>query len=296
MIELLFRENEALSIKMAKDVQKSWIWTEDKLSEEGFNQIDYGQSVEGKIEDVISLPFMLDIGSINVPLDSDYRKNLFLKDTLINGINEADSIERIEQSWKKSLDEFKKLKEYASKGEHFRIWYSDGAYSRCGLYFVCHVLRDYPCKISVIKLPEYVIHSTGLVSIFKSWGEVPYDKLYQFLSLEKELSRAEVQCFTMLWENLKDENSDLRVVVDGKLISASVDFYDTLIRQEISDDEFMVAQVIGKLVVNNQLAVDETWYAKRIKWMIEQGELAIIKEDDRFYNYVLKKNLKKMSL
>ena len=100
----------------------------------------------------------------------------------------------------------------------------------------------------------------------------------------------------MLWENLKDENSDLRVVIDGKLISASVDFYDTLIRQEISDDEFMVAQVIGKLVVNNQLAVDDIWYAKRIKWMIEQGELAIIKEDDRFYNYVLKKNLKNMPL
>ena len=54
MIELLFRENEALSIKMAKDIQKSWIWTEDKLSEEDFNQIDYGQSVEGKIEDVIN--------------------------------------------------------------------------------------------------------------------------------------------------------------------------------------------------------------------------------------------------
>lgn len=286
MIELVFKESEALSLKLAKNDGELCKWNRDKVSEESFNQVNDGQSVGGNVEDVIVIPFMLDVGKINVPIESDYRKKLLLDLSLIHRIDETASMEQI---WKGYLDELKKLKIYAQKGEHFRIWYSDGAYSRCGLHYACSILRDYPCKVSVIKLPEYRRYPRG-IQIFRSWSELAYDEMYQFLSLEKELSRFEIQCFGMKWDELKDEDSDLRVVIDGKLISVSDDFYDILIRQEIPDDEFMVIQLIGKLVVNYQLAIDDAWYIKRIQWMIEQGELAIVKKEDRFSHYILKKN------
>ena len=54
------------------------------------------------------------------------------------------------------------------------------------------------------------------------------------------------------WRELQQENSPLRAVINGKLVSVSETLYDTLILRELDtlDDEFresvLVGQVLGK--------------------------------------------------
>jgi hypothetical protein len=277
MIEILFGESEGGGMKAAKNYKK----TDYHNGTTGF--------IGGNSKEVICLPLMLDIGDINVPIDSEYRKNLILEMYTINGWDDKNSIKELEDTWGKYLNEIERLKIYASKGEEFRIWYSNAPYSICGFYYVCNLLKEYNCKVSVINLPQYMLLSDNVIQFYTSWGEIDAEKFYKFLPFEKELSECELNIFASDWIALKEENSILRAFVNGKLIGVPEDFYDHIIRKEIPDGEFIMARLIGIILGKYSLGIGDWWYAKRIIKMIEQGELEVVKKQKETYRQVLKK-------
>ncbi|HEX3028109.1 MAG TPA: DUF1835 domain-containing protein, partial [Clostridia bacterium] len=143
MIEVMFGESEGGAMKMAKNYKKpdhhNGAWFGNKPNKEEFEKMFDGQAVGGNSSEVVCLPLMLDIGDINQPIDSDYRKNLILEMYTINGRDDLDTIKGLEESWDKYLMELERLMNYASKGEHLRIWYSNAPYSLCGLSYVCNL-------------------------------------------------------------------------------------------------------------------------------------------------------------
>lgn len=80
MIEILFGESEAASMKVAKNKivigtfnePTSVFMAEKKVS----SQKPFTGWIEGTVEEVICLGFMLDIGDIKKSVDSGYRKEL----------------------------------------------------------------------------------------------------------------------------------------------------------------------------------------------------------------------------
>lgn len=50
--------------------------------------------------------------------------------------------------------------------------------------------------------------------------------------LEKELSEHEQKVFASRWDELKEEDAPLRVLINGCLVGVKDDFYDFLIRRE----------------------------------------------------------------
>jgi hypothetical protein len=264
-------------------------WFGKKPSKEEFDKMSDGKAVGGNSSEVVCLPLMLDIGDINQPIDSEYRKNLILEMYTINGRDDFDTIKGLEEAWEKYLMELERLMNYASKGEHLRIWYSNAPYSLCGLSYVCNLLLQYNCKVSVIKLPPYVQLSDNEMLFFTSWNEMDAGKFYKFLPLEKELSPCELRSFASDWTELKEENSTLRAFVNGKLIGVPEDFYDHIIRKEIPEGEFIMARLIGNALGKHPLGIGDWWYAKRINKMIEQGELEVVKKQKDLYRQVLRR-------
>lgn len=284
MVEILFSESAALSRKLSK----YQIQSEDEGAFE-IENLDRKEALNEDSDAVIYLPFMLDIGDILQPIESDNRKNLFLQLSHVPGRDDALSITDLEVIWQRYLNQIKRLEKAALSGADVRIWYSDAAYSRCGLYQICTILKQYDCEVSVIKLPEYTVTSTSCLKVYKSWQEVSSDEFDQFLSLERRLSPTEIQTFATIWEMFKMDNHTLRVVLEGKLIGVSEDFYDGLIRARIPSDEFTVISLIGDVICEYQLTIHDTWYTQRIRRMIEQGELIVVKEHPYFYDQILKK-------
>lgn len=295
MIEVLFGESECGAMKAAKNYRKPDFdngaigWIGKKPSREEFEKMFDGKAVGGNSSEVICIHFALDIGDVNVSIESEYRKRLIFDMHTINGMDDNSILQDLENSWKRYLNEIERLKNYAAQGESIRLWYSDSPYSACGFYYVCSILRDYNCKVFVIKLPQYMQLSENVMQFYTSWGEIDAGKFYKFLPLEKELSSREIQSFTSNWAELKEEKSTLRAVVNGKLIGVPEDFYDHLIRKEIPDDEFIMARLIGNILGKHPLGVGDWWYAKRIKKMIEEGELMVVLKKKEIYRQVLKK-------
>jgi hypothetical protein len=290
----MFGESEGGAMKMAKKYQKPDYdkvaigWIGRKPSKEEFDKWNDGMAVGGNSSEVVCIPFMLDTGGLNAPIDSDYRKNLIQDMYTINGIRDMEDQNWFNSVWVKYLKELERLKSFISKGEELRLWISDAPYSLCGFYYVCTLLCQYKCKASVIELPR-ILSSKDLVENYGSWNEIPPGKFYQFLSFEKELTLYEINKYASYWIKLEEDKNKLRTVVNGHLIGVPDDFYDFIIRNEIPEEEFTIGRLVGTVLGKYQLGVGDWWYVRRILYMIDQKELIVLQKQEEVFGYLLKK-------
>lgn len=287
MIEVLFGESEAASMKAGKctvmchktDGPTSvWMAGKKKPPErEGAGWI------EGTQAEVICLGFALDIGDIREEADSDYRNRL-LYSLYSHGQWEEmeEANEELKNLGRTYAGELERLKGYLDEGEKIRIWYSEAPYSLCGLYHLCTILAEYENEIRVVPLPKYKVCS-GSVIVYQNWGDVSADEFAGFLIYERELSREEIRMYRAKWNELKEEGSMLRAVINGRLIGVPEEFYDFLILGMIGKKPVKEARLIGNIMGKTQLSIGDWWYSKRIDRLIGEGKIEIIEDSVNKY-------------
>ena len=260
-IEVLFGESEAGSMKFAKSMQEA-----------------------GDPEKVICLGFMLDVGDIKEPADSQYRKDLICSMYLQEQWGRDEELnEECSKLGDVYCSELKRLQRYLAEGESVRIWYSNAPYSVCGFYHLCSILQDCENDIIVVKLPEYEVRQDNTIVTYSHWGEVSPEVFAQYLSHEKKLCKMELKMYAWNWLELWEDNSPLRAVVNGRVIGVPEDFYDFLIWKSITEKPEKEARVIGDILGNNPFGVGDWWYAKRIDCLIGQGKIKVVKDSGKKY-------------
>ncbi len=287
MIEILFGESEAASMKAAKNKViigtvngPTAVWMAGKKKPP---RKPFAGWIEGTSEEVICLGFMLDVGDIKEPADSSYRKELIYS---MYAQNQWERDEETEEELRRTGDvyaeELRRLKRFLDDGEAVRIWYSGAPYSRCGFCHLCQTLRQYKNEIRAVKLPEYVVRE-NCITVYKNWGEVAAEEFAGFLSHEKKLSGEEVRMYASEWSELVSDNSPLRAVVNGRLAGVPEDFYDFLIWKRLTRRPVKQARLIGDILGYYQLSVGDWWYAKRIEHFIRQGRICIAEDSKNKY-------------
>ena len=287
MIEVLFGESEAGSMKAAKNKFVAGtvngpvsVWVAGKKTPP---RKPFAGWIEGTPDEVICLGFMMDIGSIKEPMDSPYRKELIGSMYAQNQWEQdEETIKELKNAGDAYVNELYRLKRFLDSGESVRIWYSDAPYSRCGLYSLCHILKDYENKISAVKLPEYIVWDTNIVS-YQSWNEVSAEEFAGFLPHERSLSGEEVRMYNTLWGILAEENSPLRAIVNSRLLSVPEDFYDFLIWERLTGAPLKEARLIGDILGQSQLGVGDWWYARSIEHYIRQGKIRVVEDSKSTY-------------
>ena len=287
MIEIMFGESEAASMKAAKSTivigkvnGPVSVWMAGKKTPPPKPFVGW---IEGTPEEVICLGFMMDIGNIKEPMESPYRRELIYSMYAQNQWEQEVEIkEELKNAGKVYVKELQRLKDALDHGEPVRIWYSDAPYSRCGFYSLCQILKEYGNAMSVVKLPEYVVLDKKIIS-YQNWNEVSAEEFAGFLPYEKPLSREEVRMYAMLWSGLVEDNSPLRAVVNGKVLSVPEDFYDFLIWKWLKNVPVKEARLIGTILGHSQLGVGDWWYARRIESYIAQGKIRVVEASENKY-------------
>lgn len=282
MIEVLFGDSEAASMKAAKNKRikgavkgptSVWIAGSKAPCPKPFHGW-----IEGTPREVICLGFLMDIGSIKEPMDSTYRKELICS---VYAQDPWTQEEEIGKELKNAGDfyakELRRLKGFLEEGESVRIWYSNAPYARCGFYSLCPIIKEYDNQISAVKLPEYAVRGQTVIS-YHSWSEVSAEEFAGFLSYEKPLSKEEINWYAMQWGFLAEENSPLRAVVNNRVLSVSEDFYDFLIWKWLTEVPVKEARLIGEIIGQSQLGVGDWWYAGRIAYYIKQGKIQVVED------------------
>lgn len=286
MIELLFGESEAGAMKAAKSKKVIGHRNNGPTEVIGKRFAKGKETVEwipGTSKEVICLGFMLDIGDIREEADSDYRKKLIF--SLLYQEQQGKDVEMEEELRELGHaygEELKRLKEYLEAGESVRIWYSDAPYSRCGLCFACRFMRGFENPVSVVKLPEYQVEESS-ITISHNWGNVAAEEFAGFLQYERELSVRERRMYEILWTELVEENSPLRAVVNGELMSVEKNFYDFLIWRHLTVQPVKEARLIGDILGRHPVSVGDWWYASRIEDFIGEGRIKVVQDSDNKY-------------
>ncbi len=287
MIEILFGDSEAASMKTAKNKivigtvnGPTSVWMAGKKTPP---KRPFSGWVEGTPEEVLCLGFMLDVGDIKEPADSPYRKRLIYS---MYAQNQWEQDEEMEEELRKAGDiyanELHRLTEFLDNGEKVRIWYSDAPYSRCGFYHLCNILRKYENEIRAVKIPEYIVREKSITA-YSHWGEVSAEEFAGFLPYEKILSKDEVRMYSSLWNELVEDNSPLRTVINGKVCGVPENFYDFLIWKRLAHKPIMETRLIGDILGYYQLGIGDTWYAMRIDHYIQQGKIRVVEDSENKY-------------
>lgn len=291
MIEVLFGESEAASMKAAKNkviIGKvsgpTSVWMAGKKTPPA---TPFSGWVEGTPEEVICLGFLMDVGDIRQPMDGSYRKKLIYS---LYAQNQWEQDPETEKELRDAAGfyakEWQRLMEYLDQGESIRIWYSDAPYSLCGLYSLCRSMIKRENRISVVRLPEHIQRGNEIIR-YQSWNDVPAEEFAGFLPFEKPLSREEIRMYAAMWSELEEENSPLRAVVNGKILSVPENFYDFLIWERLGQAPVKEARLIGDILGHFQLGVSDWWYAKRIDFYIRQGRICVVEDSEYKYARIL---------
>ena len=140
-----------------------------------------------------------------------------------------------ETYWQNCLHDLEALKTRAANGEPVRIWYDNTPDSMCGLLYTSELLCSLDCRVTAVPLSPWCPHGTGSIVFHSCWGEVPPEEYAVCLSREIELPKALLLSYSMEWQRLQKENSPMRAVVSGHVVSVSETFYDPFILSEITD-------------------------------------------------------------
>ena len=246
-------------------------------------------SLGGNREDIVGISFGLSEGDINAPicLNDCSRKEYICSMFSFDRYNEQEDIEAsINEFWTNCIEDLQKLK---SNPPQIRVWLDSTPDTQCGLLFLADLLKGSKTEIHIVKLPSKITREDNCTVEYRGWGEVEPQLYGTFLDKEKVLTKKEVFDLAAKWKLLKEENSPLRVVENGSVVSADVGYYDDLIRKEFPKDTCKIAYIIGSALGKQKILTGDVFIANRIKEFIKAGELKIISnENDGFYETVVK--------
>lgn len=114
-------------------------------------------------------------------------------------------------------------------------------------------------------------------------GEVGVEEFFGFLKYERELSREERRMYGELWLELVEENTPLRTIINGKIISVEEEFYDFFILKRLADKPMKQVRLIGDILGYYPIGIRDGWYAIRIEKLIEQGKVKILEDSNNKY-------------
>ncbi|WP_343249083.1 DUF3658 domain-containing protein [Diplocloster hominis] len=251
--------------------------------------------LEGKSTDLAALSFVLSIGDIITPILSDHCPRKALIQHMYSDYDYSTDPESVQEAtiqtetyWQNCINDLEILKTRASNGEPVRIWYDNTPDSMCGLLYTSDLLCSLDCHVTAVPLSPWCPNGTSSIIINSGWGEVPPEEYAGCLSREIELPKALLLSYSMEWQRLQKENSPLRAVVSGHVVSVAETFYDPFILREIPDGEFSIAQLIANVLTNENLGIGDWQIAQRIICLIESGRLHTVKSDSsRYYNTIL---------
>ena len=137
----------------------------------------------------------------------------------------------------------------------------------------------YDGQISIVKLPTLKTNEGRLFNQKNSWGDLAPEEWQRYYELQRLAFPEFIQSCASHWRALQKENSPLRTVLNGQLISVPENFYDNFIFHEITaeSDIYHEAEAIGH-VLGKRPGIGYFWTAFRIDEMIHTGALEIVSE------------------
>ncbi len=175
----------------------------------------------------VCLPLALNIGKLDGL--KDYNRKELLK------YNK----EILETEFSNIINE---LNDYVKNAEKIRVWSSHlDSDDYCLLLFICNLYKDK--KISVIYSDEFDFSATTI-------SMLSLEELKNYEYKEHNLKKYEKEDCISDYNRIIEENTELRYMINGKVISCSIDYFDEeIIKRAKNIENITIYKLIANLMV-----------------------------------------------
>lgn len=183
----------------------------------------------------------------------------------------------IEEYKKVSLAEFSPKEEYnilldkIANYNEIRIWYSS-----CD----CEDLNTYYYLVNYLSDKNKIIYSCDVCNGCNySLGCYTSDEIDNLLLNTKKLTKDDIINISFSWKQLEEENADLRLIEDNKLVSHDFSYLDNKILEILSayKEQVRYYSFVGNLMSNKIYGLGaDIFFSARIDYLIEIGKIEII--------------------
>ncbi len=209
---------------------------------------------------VICIGYAFDVGNIRAK-DLIYERRKTLLELELNRYDDKQLYDIL----RKQKDDMDILLKTIRTGGEIRIWRSSEPHNICAFLFLCDIICDYNINAYCVDLP----------SNYSSWAFLQ-GRMYSCMQSNSYLlPHDEITAYRNRWKTLQKENAPLRAIVDGEVTSVSEEFYDDIIKQNITC-ECSIGQVLRNITRSNNSSASYGWLALRIKTMIDAGKIKVV--------------------
>lgn len=167
--------------------------------------------------------------------------------------------------------EYNVIVDNINKKNKIRVWTGrKDIYSYLVMLYICSIIKDYNYEL-------YIIYCDDYDKNYSSPGVMREEELKKLSKLEHKLTKEEINNNVSIWNNLVNENSDLRVIDSGNVKSVSIDFYDNYIIDTLkSMGKVKICQLVGRLMKN--IYLQDIMYVYLINRLINSNKIEITLE------------------
>ncbi|EJR91048.1 hypothetical protein IKE_05722 [Bacillus cereus VD196] len=164
------------------------------------------------------------------------------------------------------------------------IWHGDNASDEIGLRFVVFLLQNKNIQFEEVNVTEYSrqieykvydLQNEEIPHVIKSLGEMPPELTLDALQkMKKNMSHLTIENLINDWEKWSQTKDVLRVLLNGKIVAVSEDYYDLSILENTSKKYQNASHVVGNVMGESDQRIGDTYLAYRVYQLIQQGKLS----------------------
>ncbi|AMC93851.1 hypothetical protein AOC36_07590 [Erysipelothrix larvae] len=221
-------------------------------------------------ENIIGLGHFLDLGDISETFDSNQRLNSLKELFSIYSFTDED----VEAMFSDRIKGREKLFKHIRQHDLLQVWVDNTPETWCGLYHLCYVLQNQSYTLRVNRLETNVKYNVT----YGSWREVNVESIDDMIGHTEILNESTKEVMAQQWETLAAENANLRVIINGMLMSVRDDFYDFLIDKWTPEGPFAIAELIGRIIGNEMPGIRDVWLFHRIQHHLETHTFRLVQK------------------
>lgn len=174
----------------------------------------------------------------------------------------------------------KELDATIKKNSKVRIWTThDDIDEYLTFIYVCNYLLNANCDLYVMFSDEYNKECYSPTCLFEN-------ELEELTKLEHKLSKEEILKYSNEWEKVVKDNSDMRVMENGKVKSVTFDYYNNLILNKLDElGEVKTVFLIANLMTDYHLT--DIFFDYLINRLIKLDKIRIVKMENNLLQSII---------
>ncbi|MFJ7365916.1 DUF1835 domain-containing protein [Peribacillus frigoritolerans] len=163
------------------------------------------------------------------------------------------------------------------------LWHGGNVSDEIGLRFVAFLLQNKNIQFEEVNVTEYSRHieykvrdlqNQYIPHVIRSLGEMPPELIQDVLQMKKNMSHLTIESLINDWEKWSQTKDVLRILLNGKIVAVSEDYFDASILENTSKEYQKASRIVGEVMGENDQCIGDTYLAFRVYQLIQQGKLS----------------------